>query len=117
MAKDDYFVIVFKILCYLYDCLKHGKTPDMEYLSTENKLFPVGVDYWNYIMVHLVEEGYIDHVQIIAPDGSKPFAVLKESVEITPKGIEYLQENSMMKKVFEKVKDVSNLGFSVVSLF
>ena len=33
MAKDDYFVIVCKILCYLYDRLKNGKSVDLNYLS------------------------------------------------------------------------------------
>ena len=60
---------------------------------------------------------YIDHVPIIRSDGSKPFAVMRESIEITPLGIEYLQENKMMKKVFESLKNATNLGFSVASLF
>ena len=38
-------------------------------------------------------------------------------MEITPFGIEYLQENKMMKKVFESLKNATNLGFSVASLF
>lgn len=27
MAKDDYFVVVYKILKYLYECLKKGEKP------------------------------------------------------------------------------------------
>ena len=30
MAKDDYFVIVYKILTYFYECLKAGKKPQAE---------------------------------------------------------------------------------------
>ena len=28
MAKDDYFVLVYKILAYLYTVLKEGRSPD-----------------------------------------------------------------------------------------
>ena len=28
MAKDDYFVLVYKILAYLYTILKEGRHPD-----------------------------------------------------------------------------------------
>ena len=28
MAKDDYFVIVYRLLKYLYDCLKKSEKPN-----------------------------------------------------------------------------------------
>lgn len=38
MAQNDYFVIVYRVLKYLYDCLKKGEKPEVEYLvaSTYN---------------------------------------------------------------------------------
>ena len=39
MARNDYYVIAYQILAYLYECLKEGAKPDMEYLSPENKIF------------------------------------------------------------------------------
>ena len=33
MAQNDYFVIVYRILKYLYDCLKKGEKPEVEYLA------------------------------------------------------------------------------------
>ena len=47
MAKDDYFVIVYQILKYLYDCLKQGIKPDKEKLSYEFLNIPPS--YWEYI--------------------------------------------------------------------
>lgn len=41
MAKDDYFVVVCKILCYLYDRLKNGKSIDLNYLSYNGRQFNV----------------------------------------------------------------------------
>ena len=32
MAQNDYFVIVYRVLKYLYDCLKKGEKPEAEYL-------------------------------------------------------------------------------------
>ena len=43
MAKDDYFVMAYKLLSYLYACLKAGKDPlDGGYMDYDTKAFPVG---------------------------------------------------------------------------
>lgn len=59
MAKDDYFVITYKILSYLYACMKAGETPDLSYLHYDTEDFPVCRAYWNDIFSNLIEEGYI----------------------------------------------------------
>ena len=41
MAKDDYFVLVYKILAYLYECIKGKKKLDFSYLQPMTKDFPV----------------------------------------------------------------------------
>ena len=33
MAKDDYFYVVYRILSYLYQCLKRGHRPDITRIS------------------------------------------------------------------------------------
>ena len=48
MAKDDYFVLVYKILKYLYKCLKSGTSIDFNYLAYETKDFPVHKEYFQY---------------------------------------------------------------------
>lgn len=45
MAKDDYFVLAYRVLAYLYECLKAGERPDMKYLSFGNRHFPIGESY------------------------------------------------------------------------
>ena len=52
MSKDDYFVVVYRILAYLYHCVKNGINPDMEYLTYNTKHFPVCESYWEYIIEH-----------------------------------------------------------------
>ena len=55
MARDDYFVIVAKILDYLYRCLKKGVSPDPERLSPD--ALEINESYWNYIFYNLAEDG------------------------------------------------------------
>lgn len=47
MARDDYFVIVYQVLKYLYDCLKKGEKPDRRFLTNDEYSIPE--NYWQYI--------------------------------------------------------------------
>lgn len=98
MAKDDYHVLVYKILAYLYECLKQCEHPGMDYLSCDTKAFPVGECYWNYVLMHLLEDGYVEGYFFVPILGKDRGIIGLENIQITPKGIEYLQDNSMMKK-------------------
>ena len=59
MAKDDYFVLVYKILAYLYTVLKEGRSPDAKMLQYDSTLLGVNEPYWAYIMENLQAQGYI----------------------------------------------------------
>ncbi len=109
MAKDDYFVLVYKILKYLYKCLKSGVTPDLNYLTFETKDFPIHKEYWEYILENLSDEGYIEGVYVIRSDTGFTSVKYSPSIRITPLGIEYLDDNKMMKKVANTVKDIASL--------
>lgn len=105
MSKDDYFVLAYKLLAYLYDCLKSGESPDMEYLDYDTKAFPIHEAYWHYLLTNLYKDGYIEGIAIegIAfvsiPYRENKGVKILSNLQITPKGIEYLQENSTMQKV------------------
>lgn len=58
MAKDDYFVLVYKILAYLYTVLKEGRSPDAKMLQYDSTLLGVNEPYWAYIMENLQAQGY-----------------------------------------------------------
>lgn len=60
MAKDDYHVIVYQILSYLYDCLKKGMDPDPKQISCRSEFFSINERYWSYIMVSLLDYGFIE---------------------------------------------------------
>ena len=46
MAKDDMEVIMYKILKYLYECMKKDIDPQMEDFSWNSKLFRIPQNYW-----------------------------------------------------------------------
>ena len=110
MAKNDYFPVVFRILAYLYACLKAGEAPDIEYLKPDSEALLIYPAYWEYIMRHLLEDGYLEGVKLIPVAGRElPAVKLTPAVMITPKGIEFLQENSMMNKAKKFLKSLKEL--------
>ncbi|MEY8381478.1 YjcQ family protein [Ileibacterium valens] len=106
MAKDDYFVIVYKILAYLYVQLKAGEQIDPRLISADGYLCSVNDKYWTYIWVNLVDSGFVSGVSYERAWGKDVVISDLEDVQITPAGIEYLCENNRLKKVVEYLKDV-----------
>lgn len=106
MARDDYFLMVYRILSYLYRCIRNGKQPDEEYLRPQAKDFPIEYGYWSYIWENMVKDGLVENVSIVPVDGAEPLVRLQSNTRITPNGIEYLQENSIMKKTAKFIGNV-----------
>ena len=97
MGRNDYHVIACKLLKYLYDCLRKGKEINFDFLTPE--YFKVDGGYWDYVLRHLVEDGHIEGAILLPIMGTTEQGVkMTKSLNITPKGIEYLDENSAMKK-------------------
>lgn len=111
MARNDYFVIIYRILNYLYECLKEGKSADVSRLREDSEELNISYKYWEYIFRHLYEDGYVEGVSLLSVAGQlTPAVKLERSIMITPKGIEYLQENSAIakaKKFLKELKDAT----------
>ena len=107
MAKDDIFKIIFSILTELYACKKQGCKVDLQDISA--KRFGINESYLLDILFELLQEGYIKGFSVRTTKGTGRCVCGLEDVDITLKGIEYLQENSTMKKVYEKLKEVKDL--------
>lgn len=106
MARDDYFVIVYKILKYLYECLKSGETPDIYNILTA-ETYGVNQSYFEYIITELFEEEYIKGVSMINAIGRvTPVIKITPNITIKPKGIEYLQDNSTIAKAKNFLKEI-----------
>lgn len=106
MARDDYEVIIYQILSYLYNCLKKDIKEDKSYLEPQGKLYNINTNYWTFIIYNLVKDGYIKGVTLTNVWGEDyPIISDIENMRITPKGIEYLTNNSFIQKAKELLKD------------
>ncbi len=110
MAKDDYHVIVCKILSYLYKQLKSSEKVDENRISVDSPDYDISLPYWEYIMRNLKEEGLVEGVYLLNAVGRNTPAVRIRNIEITPKGIEYLRDNSSMAKAREYLKTIKDIA-------
>jgi len=98
MAANDYHVIVYQILAYLYSCLKDGVDVDLASIERFKDENIINEKYWQYILRHLAECGYVEGLQVVSLLGGKSGVKCTSEFIITPLGIEYLLENSLMQK-------------------
>lgn len=107
MVKDDFHVIAYRILRYLYDCLKKGQDPDTDLIIAEK--YEINERYFQTIIGQLFENGYISGV-IAVPMMKVNYTPYKitSSISITMQGIEYLTDNAFLakaQKFFKMAKD------------
>lgn len=114
MAKDDYDVLVFKILTYLYACLK-GKAFYDSAVVENTILQGVNEPYRAYILRHMADNGLIEGYRYTHAWGNVYVSLTDLSeCQITPEGITFLKENSTMKKVLNALQESGDV---IVSLF
>lgn len=101
MAKDDMHVVIYKILSYLYQCLKEGIDPNIEQAQ---KICGINEVYWNAVVDDCIDRKYI---KVPIRD---PFAKAHTMLRITSDGVEYLDN----AKPMHKVKNVIGKAFEVV---
>ena len=87
LAKDDYYVIVYKLLSYLYSCLKKCTYVDIENIRDVIKLDILYIGDIN------------ENVKI------------NKNIRIKPKGIEFLESNSFVAKAKEFIKEAGEILF------
>lgn len=102
--KLDNFKVIYKILRLL------EKSMDLEELdlgTISPQVLRLTEARWNSIMEMLAEEGYIKGLKV-ARTANGAVAVSVCSTRITLKGLEYLQDNSLMKKAADIARGVSD---------
>ena len=62
MAQNDYFVIVYQVLKYLYECLKKGEKPEACYLTAS--AYNIPENYWQYIILSMITEEYVKGIAV-----------------------------------------------------
>lgn len=98
---------IYRILKTL---LKYAGRQDFSNELISAKKLGVTYDEWSYIMVLLQKSGYIDGLVYTQSLTQRfPEIVDFERVGITISGIEYVEENSTMKKIGEILKEVGEI--------
>lgn len=101
----DNFRVIYRILRYLEKALDYDE-PNMDCISA--KALKLSDQRWVALMEMLSKEGYIDSFSVQRTvDGS--ILISSSTPRITLKRLEYLQENSLMKKAAELAKGVADI--------
>lgn len=107
MAKNDYYTIVAKILVYLYRKYK-GLTSDSEKIIPMSDDYPVEEKQLIETIGMMQEQNFIKGI-IIRDWSDEIVTVGYDSLKITPQGIDYLRENSTIRKVCETLKEADQI--------
>ena len=102
IAKNDYYVIVYRVLMYLYNCLRQDEVVDMQKLTPE--YLHINQRYFEYIFDTLNDEGLILNKAYYEDMLGKH---LESDIMISSKGISFLHENSTIDKVKKSVKGIA----------
>lgn len=110
MAKDDYDVIVYRVLVYLYACMKRK-------IIFEETTFQAAVrknvesdEYFADILEMMQGEGLIAGLVFVhAWGGVSILANDLCNAKITADGVHYLKENDKMKQIGEVLKGAGDL--------
>ncbi len=94
MAANDYHVIVYQILAYLYAQLKKGEPINTAFISNDGQMFSIPHSYWLYIMRSLITDGYVSGVRL----GDQGQIIGLDKCEITPLGIAYICDDYALEK-------------------
>lgn len=105
MAKDDYQVVVFRILSYLYKQLKSGEPVDPRMIDHESKLCSINISYWRYIIENMQKEELIQGLKKGKSQEEDYTDGQLKKIQITPKGIEVLSDNKMYDKINNVLKN------------
>lgn len=101
----DNFKIIYRILKYLEKAMDYDEA-DTDFISA--KKLGISDQRWIAIMEMLAKEGYITGIDIKRCIGGD-ICMSMSDIRITMKGLEYLQENSLMQKAAKLAKGIADI--------
>lgn len=106
--KDmEQFKIMYKILNYLAKSMEYE---DIDVTPITAEQLDISKPMWNSVMCILVENGYVGNVQVRQYTHQKNVVVSNyDNIKITLKGLEYLEDNSMMRKCANIAKGIKEI--------
>ena len=104
MAKDDYDYIVFKILTYLYTCLKRQNTFNETVFMNMIITKKVNEGYMIDILRMMKDEGLIEGLTFVKAWGNE-YVIANEigDIRITSEGVRYVLNNDKMKQIRQSI--------------
>lgn len=100
----DNFKIIYRILKTLEQAMDY-EIFDNEIISHDK--FGISYERWKNLMIQLNDNGYISGVHVIRAMGGSGIKLINP--KITLKGMEYLEDNTMMKKAYKLLKGAKDL--------
>ncbi len=117
MAEDDFHVIVYKILLYLYGVLKRKFAFDMMEFDALISKRDISDGYLTDILRMMQEDKLIRGANFKKVCGNEHILTSDMSdISITSAGIEYLKENPMMQKVGSALKESAGIVHSLAKV-
>lgn len=101
MVNNDMYVVMYKIIAYLYDCMKRGEKPRDDGWSASALGIPE--PYWARVVEELTSHGLIGVVNVF--HGSISTTVVLADPYVTMEGVAFAQENSMMGRARQFLVD------------
>lgn len=105
MAHDDMYVVMHKVMAYIYGCMKKGAEPDPDMYSADALGVPKA--YWDAVMDELVGHGFVAGISVI----SSPYGLIVDPKRprVTMEGVAFLEENSMIGKARAFLKEAKSV--------
>ena len=107
MADNDYFKVVYRILDTLYAYMQEGLPVNPDAISAEALNIPEG--YQREVVANLLEDGLVRGGEARRYLRQDMPQVNADSLRITTKGVEFLKENSNMRKVYNFLHGVKEI--------
>lgn len=104
------FKIIYKILKILESAME---CEEFENERISHKALGISEALWCNIIKMLVGNGYVEGVHIVSYMGGRLPGVKLINPCITLKGLEYLEENSLMKKASRVAKGIKEIATDV----
>lgn len=117
MAKDDYDVIVYKILLYYYAIMKRKIVYSEESFQALLSKADIPDEYLADVLRMMQSEGLIEGAVIVKAWGHDYIISSdKMDISITADGIRYLKENATMKRIAGTLKEIPGLVSTLIGI-
>ena len=119
MAKDDYHYLVFRTLTYLYGVLQCKYSFDEKvFLKTVDRTKDgILEEYLTRVLKFMTDDGLITGLVFAKAWGNECILANDlKNMAITPKGLDYLTENSIMNELKKTLSEGAGLITELVKL-